>query len=232
MIVKTDSQKYQPAHPESELRGRSAGSFRFITAVLVPAAFLFGCSNTEDGQRIAQLEEQIVELSADRSTDELSPGAAPDPAPPLQAGSPQPVELDYSKQYIDWVSPSNCAIARGAEEEAAIIGADGTFYEEEWGEVGPMLNVVHDRVASSLISALNEASTLTWPAEIQESVDAVIAEMAELAALYSGFAQASTFAEWSVATQRASGFTGRSSAALLRTKLGLPSNIGDESDYC
>ena len=230
--MKTDSLHSQPALRNSKSQGGADRPVRYALAALIPVASLLGCSNTSDEQRIAQLEEQVAELSADTPDEDGVSRGESDPDLAFEGGGSEPVDLDYAEQYLAWVSPSNCAISRGVEEEAAIVGADGTFYENEWDDIGAELNAVYDKVASALIAALNQASELSWPADVQDNVDSVVAEMAELAALYSGFAHASTFVEWSVAFERASGFTGRTSAALLRTKLGLPSNIGDDSDYC
>jgi len=225
-----------------------------ILLLLIPAA---ACSNG-DGDRIAelearvadarisQLEQELAELSGAGTTNEsgeedavATDSAASDVAADAQNATDSTGSTDYAtdstdypQQYINWIAPSNCVSQQVAERELAILGSDGTFYEFEWPEVGPKLRTEYQKLADSLSSAINSAQALNWPADLQPYFDSVLVEMSEFLGLVSGFASADTFAAYGIASQRMMNFEGRTQASLFRNKLGLPTNIGDQLDYC
>ena len=226
---------------------------RNLLAVLASAGFFIAgaCSSSTDDRiaeleskiadaRIALLEEEVQDLTAaaDATTTSLVSADATHDASETSLVTDEGTEsddlasIDFAQQYLDWISPSNCAIATAVGNEPEIMGSDGIFYEYEWPTIGTRLAANYRPAAESLSDAIKAAGSLEWSDDLQGSVDAVIVEMSEYLSILWGFANARTFAEWNVALNRAVNHAGRSQASLLRTKLGLPTNIGDESDYC
>ena len=192
--------------------------------------------------RIAQLEDEVQRLTGGALTREDSSDSGSSAAQPTtlsdHAGSedmsalePGP-EIDYAQQYLDWVAPSNCAWQITYDQETAIIGSDGVFYEDEWASVGPQLRAAYRPAAESLQNSINASSSLVWPAELQNIFDGAVVEASEWAGILFGLAEAGSIYEWQVMTERAINFPGRTQASLLRSKLGLPTNFGDETDWC
>lgn len=195
--------------------------------------------------RISQLEQQLEELSGsglDGDSVDTDTNVAETPSPDDQtddAGEDKASDaestsesIDYGQQYLAWIAPSNCVSQQTLEREVSILGSDGTFYEYEWPEVGPKLRAEYQKLADSLSSAINGAQTLTWPTDLQPYFDEVIIEMSQLLGLISGLASADTFTAYGIAIERMMNFEGRTQASLFRNKLGLPTNIGDQLDYC
>jgi len=195
--------------------------------------------------RISQLEQQLEELLGTDSVSESIPEETNAPAvePPddqtdnAVSGEGSDSEstsesIDYGQQYLTWIAPSNCVSQKTLERETSILGSDGTFYEYEWPEVGPKLRAEYQELADSLSTAINGAQTLKWPTDLEPYFDEVIVEMSQLLGLVSGLAMADTFIAYGIAVERMMNFEGRTQASLFRNKLGLPTNIGDQLDYC
>lgn len=216
----------------------------------VAGTLTVACSSTTD-DRVAELESQIADARIALLEEEVrvlteAEATASSSSLPSKSGVDLPLEdsvessspasdnpdsIDYAQQYLDWIAPSNCALGTAGEREADITGPDGSIYEHEWPMLGPHLADAYRPAAESMSDAINMSGALEWPDELQDTIDSVVVEMSEYASLYWSVANARTFDDYLEAGEISRALS-RTEASLLRSKLGLPTNIGDETDYC
>lgn len=106
------------------------------------------------------------------------------------------------------------------------MGSDG-FYDNEWPQLRPGLNETYGALRDALVAAIGTFTTLTWPPELQDDIDDLIAETSLHAAAASSAASAETVEQWQAAMEQFGNLEFKA-AAIIRAKLGLPTNLTSE----
>lgn|GEM_PF-3123746 len=153
--------------------------------------------------------------------------------PPTTTAAPtttvDPIALAGEK-YIEFVKPSNCMIGLIQILEADIIGDDG-FYEREWPKVLEQIVPAYKTLADDTVTFVEKLVSYDWPDEVQSDVDALVTELVQWAGWYAGLGAATSFDSWNAAIEaQIPAETG--AATIVRAKLGLPSNINNDENFC
>lgn len=150
------------------------------------------------------------------------------PAPTTSAPTTVPATtvppVDYGQQYLNWVAPLNCANQRTYDAERVMMGDDNQFTYEEWPALQPQLNSIYNDSLRAAVAFIETGAQLDWPADIQVDIDAVIADVAADGEAYRMLSTATTIDQWNAGID-ALAAGGTSSAAIVRSKLGLESNL-------
>lgn len=135
----------------------------------------------------------------------------------------------YSNQYLDLVAPSNCAQERWNVIEGNITGADELYYVRDWSRIQAELLPALGAAGDALIAFYEGLVEAKWPTDVKADIDRLVQELTADAAALRVAAAAKTFDELSPLP-----FSDISTAAaVVRARLGLPSNLTDEAiDWC
>ena len=129
--------------------------------------------------------------------------------------------------YIDAVTPLNCSLQTIALIEAD-VAIDEFYDENEWPEIRDTLLPAYKAHADTQLAFMNALLGYTWPEAVQADIDALVAETAAEANTTAAWASIATFDQFIGRAQ----YPERSAATLVRAKLGLPSNVENDENYC
>jgi hypothetical protein len=125
---------------------------------------------------------------------------------------------------------SNCARSKFALVANDLADSNRTFREKDWTAIKERLLPAAGAVADAETEFYEALVNAEWPGEVQKYVDTVAELVAADAADWQRVADAATAKEVTRALQD---LPDRSPASsLLRAKLGLETNIGDDADPC
>jgi len=150
--------------------------------------------------------------------------STPYPLPPAVT-PPPPVGAvpDYRYQYLALIETWSCALERFRNETEYIIGEDGFFTEDEWPSIREPLNQSGAAMAAATVQAIEGFVAAEWPEDVARDIDSLIEALSTEAGLYDQMAGAETIEQWYLIGEGAE--HDYSADAIVRAKLGLPSNI-------
>jgi hypothetical protein len=154
--------------------------------------------------------------------------AAPTTVPePTTTTIPPPTPAEM---YLEFVTPMNCAGQQLNSAFDAVIGDDG-FTQREWPTVQAEVLPVVEGNADVIVDWMENMVTYPWPADVKADIDVLVAGNAQLAHQYGSVVAAQSIDEWNAAWELTVPDT-VATAAVVRAKLGLPTNLTDTQDWC
>lgn len=142
---------------------------------------------------------------------------------------PTSTTLAPDDYYLAHVSPLNCAWNHLATVEAASAGSDDTWDSYQWLEIQSAVLPVYRDHAQVLLDFVEALSSYDWHSDMQPSIDVLATGTAAEASAFFAMANSATWDEFAeLEVPESNGAT----AAVVRAKLGLPSNLTDDTDYC
>jgi hypothetical protein len=138
--------------------------------------------------------------------------------------------VDYAAQYMRLVAPSNCALNQMI---TALEGFRGVEYIDDaiWARMQQDLLPSIRAYSDAVIGFYEGLAAAEWPENVQADVDTLVAQLATEAAQARAAADAETHAVY-VVLEDELWSPDENAAGVVRAKLGLESNVTEETDYC
>ena len=131
--------------------------------------------------------------------------------------------------YLEIVAPGNCVIEQ-IEAIEVPAQSDGAFSAEEWDEmVDAGLLSLYAQGSEADIAFMEALAAYEWPENVQEDVNSLIQELSAAASWALDVSESQSFDDWLALWGNPPESV---SAAVVRAKLGLESNIGSEVVDC
>lgn len=191
---------------------------RLMVAVVLAMSFVLGsCTDAEvASQNLSKAADQTTEAPTTTVVETTTTTAAP-----TTTTAPGPTLDEAGAYYLEIVAPRNCVVTK-----IDSYAADGM---ETWEDVQGFLQLFGE-LAEADVALLDGLTSYDWPESVADTADdlakAVSGRLPEIEA-FSKLSSLEEFLDWEWDTTHEGG-----EAALLRSKLGLPSNIGDTNDWC
>jgi hypothetical protein len=138
---------------------------------------------------------------------------------------------DPGARYLELVRETNCLRDRIDQVEGEVT-VDGFADDAEWSAIQAQLLPLYQEYSLSAVRFLEGLTSVTWPPEVQPNIDELITQLAEEAQATDAASAAANVGELSAARLRWSEAAATNPASVIRAKLGLPTNVGDELEYC
>jgi len=130
--------------------------------------------------------------------------------------------------YLDIVRPLNCGSQLLSVTERDAYGSDNQAYEQDWPKIQETLLPAFRAHADALALFVEALVGYEWPLEVQPDIYALAAESSGRAGWYSSVADSPTYDSFIAAQPPPA----RSAATVVRAKLGIPSNINSDVNWC
>jgi hypothetical protein len=133
--------------------------------------------------------------------------------------------------YMEKVKPINCVNGLYNLVQADVFGADNQVTEGEWPKVRDQMQPISLQYSQALVTWVNDLVAYDWPDDVQPSVDALMADATQQATNFEQLGKALSFNNYFEISDSQQ-WPQSNNAAVVRAKLGLPSNINDDTNYC
>jgi hypothetical protein len=132
--------------------------------------------------------------------------------------------------YLEIVAPSNCVIEQIIALEDSVRSDDGYIYDDKWDDmVDGGLLTLYAEASVAEVEFLEALATYNWPDVVEEDVQSLIEEVSATASWSRSVSETQSFDEWVTIWEAPPEFV---SAAVVRAKLHLESNIGSDTPDC
>jgi hypothetical protein len=132
--------------------------------------------------------------------------------------------------YLFIVKESNCLQARTNAALDRTEGANGYFDSSDWPAIQAELLPRFRDAAEAKIRFYQAIIATEWPADVQADMDALVAESTTEAAYFQRISESTSTDDMLLAMNNAP--ENRNTAGVVRAKLGLESNVVDDTDFC
>ncbi|MFN7150008.1 MAG: hypothetical protein ACK4V6_11060 [Microthrixaceae bacterium] len=112
----------------------------------------------------------------------------------------------------------------------AATGGDDFIDDAEWPAVQTTVQPLYREFAESMIRFYEGLVANEWPPDVQADIDALVTQLTTESAHVMMMSNAPTVADLSELSYSYPEMP--NNAGSIRAKLGLPSNVTDEQDYC
>jgi hypothetical protein len=134
--------------------------------------------------------------------------------------------------YLETVAVFNCANARLFDAWDVAPGLeDELLYTWEWEAYSTYMVPIWEELRDIRTDWMSSLGDYDWPEDVQPSIDDLFSELSLEASNYNFYADTPDYSDFRDLTEEIE-WPDWSAAAVIRAKLGLPSNIGDDTDYC
>jgi len=99
-----------------------------------------------------------------------------------------------------------------------------------WEAVKKEILSMYAGVVNSTLLFVSDLGTYEWPTEVQASVDALMSQNLEMAENYLALSKVNSIKEYN--NFKFGKIDEENHAGIIRAKLGLPSNVNDDVNYC
>jgi hypothetical protein len=182
-----------------------------MAAVVLAVAMLAACGG--DGESATTTTAPAVETMATEA--------------PTTTGATATTDLfDYAQQYLDLVAPANCANQALGEVIRRLDQTTATYQE---AKAAGLFDAAGE-TAAAWVTFYEGLVAADWPEDVQPAIDDLVAETSADARKIESIANAVDDASFYAAMNQSIGE--ENNAGVVRARLGLPSNIGDEPDAC
>jgi len=159
---------------------------------------------------------------------------------PMESTTSTTVDPTFAagERYIEIVAPLRCARDLYAMSGPNFDASAEERWSGEWNysedlyfaafkaEVLANAGILSD----TFVQVVSDLGSYDWPSEVQEPIDELIVQLLDEGAAYSAFSSLNSIKE--VQDWEWPNLDGENHAGLIRAKLGLPSNVNDETNYC
>lgn len=142
------------------------------------------------------------------------------------------------ERYAELVASSNCARALYSMSYPNFEASAEERWSGEWNYSEDLYFgafkaevLSNARILSeTLLQTVSDLGSYDWPSDVQEPIDGLITQLLDEAAAYTAFSELNSIKEvrdweWPIVDDE-------NYAGVIRAKLGLPSNVNDETNYC
>lgn len=193
-----------------------------IWTLLAGVLTIAACSAAQPSSNSAE----TADPAAPEMSDPSSTSASPSTTAPESTTTVPPVK-DPAQRYLELVGPQNCLAARIDEAAQRIDRLE--LASEVWPAVQAELLPLFGEYATAAVAFYEGLLAEEWPPEVQSDIDALVGELTAVASEAQRLSEVDSLEQY-LAFEFVPLST--NSAAIVRAKLGLPSNVTDEADYC
>jgi hypothetical protein len=129
--------------------------------------------------------------------------------------------------YVESVTPSNCAGQTTETIWDDIADEEGYLYDTDWERIEAEMLPAYQIYAAKLVGFVEALASYEWPESVQADIEGLMSEVSAEAGWAQEVSEASSFDSFITLQNEVREF---SAAAIVRAKLGLPTNIGATSD--
>jgi hypothetical protein len=108
-----------------------------------------------------------------------------------------------------------------------LADSQGFLYDTDWPEIQAQMLPLYQVYADELVGFIEALVSYQWPESVQADIDQLTTEVSAEAGWAQEVAQSSSFDTFITLQERE---RPNAAAAVIRAKLGLPTNIGAETD--
>jgi len=148
------------------------------------------------------------------------------------------IRKEAGSYYIEIATPLNCMRqlyllnyeAAGTEFEAQDFPGTASGFQEAYEFYRTRILINAEKLSEEMLTFASNLGTYSWPEGVQPSVDELIEDVlreAESVAAYSKLSSWQEIVDWEWPAR-----SNRNPAGVIRAKLGLDSNVNDDSSYC
>lgn len=202
-----------------------------ILGVIIAAAFVTGCGASGQATNATAAPEQatVVTVPAPTTTTSTTTTSTTTTSTTTTSTTTTIPPPTPAEKYLEFVTPVNCMRNRLKDGFETVIGDNLT--QRDWPGIQTELQPMIQALSDAIIIWMGDLVAYTWPSDVQADVDLLIAGNAQEAHMWASAAEATTFTEYVSALTIDSPDT-TATAAVIRVRLGLPTNLNDTQDWC
>lgn len=189
---------------------------KFMVGIVVVVA-LAGCGSSGG--------EEAKSPTTDAAT---TTAATPDTTTTTAATTTTTEAIDYGAQYLTLVAASNCALDK-MNEALDKLSESATFADVQAAGIPALIQAWSD----ATVKFYEDLVAASWPEDVQSAIDDLVGEASNQASLTQAWADTTDDASFIAASNALSDAMSQGNAAgVVRAKLGIGSNVNDDTDWC
>ena len=201
---------------------------RIALSAAVAITTLVGCSGGDAAPSFDSSVNTVAEATTTLTpTTTAAPTTSTTTTTTTTTIPPTPEEL-AAAYYLEAVLPYNCAFELFNLIAADAPGGD-SIYEGEFNAFYAAMLPGYEMKRDAELAFMNALIDYEWPEDVQDNIDGLTAQASVYASNYEALARTVDFNAW---LNLDLDWPDNGDAAVVRAKLGLPSNINSDVEHC